>query len=459
MTAGPWLASRVGVPRAALSLVGPTLSAQVMALPILLERFHAFSWTGALANLAAVPVSGLLLAAAWIGTLLELAAPGFGTLLFGACETLASALRWIAMRAGGMPGALVSAGNDPLATGCAAAGAVLLALALPVARTLDARDRPAARAVVAARLAGAILVAVAGLLALTARPLVPPPGRSWLVVLDVGQGDALAIAGAHGWRLVDAGPRSQQYDAGERVVLPFLRWAGVSRLEAVFLTHDDSDHVGGAAALARGVGVGRWWAPPAYPGLPGPGPRFGAATAARGDTLALDPPLVARWPPDAGAVDSAFARLGPLVTSADNRAGLVLEVGEGAGRALLLADVDSTVEAALEFEPRLAVIKVAHHGSASSSGESFLARARARHALVSVGRRNAFGHPAAATLARLAAAGLEIHRTDRSGALWFELSADGARLLDWRCRPPGTDRAEGPVVAPLRAPAGPHPRE
>src|SRR5207247_882262 len=82
-------------------------------------------------------------------------------------------------------------------------------------------------------------------------------------------------------------------------------------------------------------------------------------------------------------------------TSADNRAGLVLEVGEGAGRALLLADVDSTVEAALEFEPRLAVIKVAHHGSASSSGESFLARARARHALVSVGRRNAFGHPAA----------------------------------------------------------------
>src|SRR5262249_36660990 len=115
VTAGPWLSTRGGVARAALALVVPTVAAQLMALPILLASFHAFSWIGALANLIAVPVAGLLLAAAWIATLLDLAAPGLGSLIFGACEVLAAALRAIAMRAGGAPGAMVSAGDQPFA--------------------------------------------------------------------------------------------------------------------------------------------------------------------------------------------------------------------------------------------------------------------------------------------------------------------------------------------------------
>ena len=131
------------------------------------------------------------------------------------------------------------------------------------------------------------------------------------------------------------------------------------------------------------------------------------------------------WPPR--AADPAAAAI-----HVDNAAGLVLEVGEGAGRALLAADVDSTVERALVPAPGVALLKVAHHGSGSSSGAAFLALARPRVAAISCGARNPFGHPVEAALERIADCGAVLHRTDREGALWFELSEGGLRRIEWR---------------------------
>jgi len=449
------LAKRAGRVAAPLAWMTPTLAAQIAAMPVLIARFHALSWTGTLANLVAVPVSGLLLAAAWLGVGAELALPGLGALLFGACEVLAGTLRAIATAAGGAPRAMLPAGHDPALALLAGAGAALLVLGLPPPRTLAARARAVPPARFAAVLLGTVLVAISAGMLLAVRPLRPPPGRWWLVALDVGQGDALALGLGDGWWLVDAGPRSPHTDAGERVVLPFLRWAGVRALAAVALTHDDGDHTGGAAAVARGVGIARRLAPPSYPGVAGPGPAFHAGAAARGDTLHRDPDLIVLWPPrPAAALKAAAAGPAPTLTSADNAAGLVLEAGEQAGRVLLTADVDSTVEDSLRFEPGLAALKVAHHGSASSTGLKLLARTGPCLALVSVGRRNPFGHPAPATLARLAAAGCTIARTDSSGALWLELSRQGALRLDWRAgmpdgeRPPPRRACDRPVPQP-----------
>ena len=88
---------------------------------------------------------------------------------------------------------------------------------------------------------------------------------------------------------------------------------------------------------------------------------------------------------------------------------------------------------------------MAHHGSASSSGSSFLARVGPGLALLSVGRRNPFGHPAPAALARLRAAGCRIERTDESGAIWLELSPEGARLLRWRRALPRAPASAAPA--------------
>jgi competence protein ComEC len=150
------------------------------------------------------------------------------------------------------------------------------------------------------------------------------------------------------------------------------------------------------------------------------------------------------WPPRAGEPGEALARRG------DNAAALVLEAGEGAGRALLLADADSIVENALEVSPGVAVLKAGHHGSGSSSGAAFTRRAAPRRVLLSVGPHNSYGHPHPAALAHLAATGAALDRTDREGAVWYELDAAGARRVDWRRERPG--RAFAP--RPWR-PAGP----
>ncbi len=448
VTAGPWstaLVARTPRLRMFFSPFVPTLAAQLMALPLLLGRFHALPWTSLASNLAAVPVCGALLAAAWIGVALECALPGAGAPFFAACETLAAALRWIAATASMVPNALMATGSEPGVAILSAAGAALLALALPEPRALTARDRPMSRARYAAMLLGAFSSLLALALALSAPTLRPPPSRWWLVMLDVGQGDALALGFPDGWWLVDAGPRTPRFDAGESTVLPFLRWAGVRRLERLVLTHDDSDHTGGAHAVLRGTRVGAIVTPPPVPGVPGPGARFWSArvpvlSRARGDTLRRAPLGVVHWPP-AGM---------PLAS--DNAASLVIEIAGEGGRMLLTADLDSTGEDLLEVTGPFAVLKVGHHGSRSSSGAGFLARTRPGLAAISCGRRNAFGHPHAGALARLTAAGATIARTDRQGALWLEFSARGARRVDWRDREP---RGEASGAAANAAPGAP----
>src|SRR5262249_30744915 len=129
-------------------------------------------------------------------------------------------------------------------------------------------------------------------------------------------------------------------------------------------------------------------------------------------------------------------------------------VGEGGARAVLLADVDSLVERSLALEPGPAIVKVGHHGSGSSSGAAFLARLRPARAIVSCGRRNPFGHPDPRALARPAAGGARVERTDHEGALWFEPGPDGARRIEWReasgATPIVESRTPGAVTAPLR---------
>src|SRR5262249_52043566 len=196
-------------------------------------------------------------AAAGLGGVLDALLPGAGGWCFAACEGLAAALRAVADFASRAPLALLPTGSSPLPAMLAALDAAGLVIASLGPRDLrSARHEPSpARVRIAG--AGGLALALAILVGATAPTLLPPTGRWWLVVVEVGQGDALAVASPHGWWLVDTGPRTPTYDAGTAVVLPFLRWAGVRRLEALVLTHDHGDHTGGAAAVREALPVAR----------------------------------------------------------------------------------------------------------------------------------------------------------------------------------------------------------
>src|SRR5258706_11098953 len=133
-----------------------------MALPLLIARFAALPWTGLLTNLVAVPVSGLLLAAAWLAALADWALPGAGRLAFSASEVLAWALRAIAGAGAHVRGAMLATGAQAGVVACAAAGAVLLALTLDRARDLASRERLWSRRRVAGAALGVLAAATAG---------------------------------------------------------------------------------------------------------------------------------------------------------------------------------------------------------------------------------------------------------------------------------------------------------
>jgi competence protein ComEC len=282
------------------------------------------------------------------------------------------------------------------------------------------------------------------------------------VFLDVGQGDACALGFPDGsWWLVDAGPRSPLFDAGENVVVPFLRWAGVRELETVAITHADADHIGGTAAVLRALPARRLLLPAPTRSVPGPWSLYHGARSravARGDTVRPLPAVVVVWPPregpgrepaDArlGATAAAEATPGAVRFDTDNRRCLVLRVQDAL---LLTGDADTLVERELTAEPPVALLKVAHHGSASSTGAAWLDAVRPAWALVSCGRDNPFGHPHPAVVRRLEERGVAIWRTDREGAAWLEWDGRAWRSLAWR----GRDGLRSPPAAQAAVPGG-----
>ena len=247
--------------------------------------------------------------------------------------------------------------------------------------------------------------------------------------LDVGQGDAAALRTPAGrWVVVDGGPRTPESDAGRRVVIPFLRRHGASGLALVVATHGDADHLGGLPAVVRafrpdvvlepGEPLGR----PLYLEFLGEveaaGSRYHPGRA--GDRIELDGVMLEVLSPD-----STLLAL-PLDV---NEHGVVLRVTYGAVRLLLQADAGLPVEARLAGRVGpVELLKVGHHGSRSATSDAWLSELAPREAVISVGRRNHYGHPAPEVLARLARHGVAILRTDESGTITFSTDGHGGRV-------------------------------
>lgn len=272
-------------------------------------------------------------------------------------------------------------------------------------------------------------------------PPASPPSDTAAVLeihfLDVGQGDAVAIRTPAGrWLLVDAGPGGPYHDAGARRVLPFLRAHGARRIEALVLTHPDADHIGGAAAVVRGIPVGRVLEPGLAVGkepyrellreveqrrIPWHAARTGRSLHLDGVTLEL------LWP-DGETVDGAGEA---------NQISVVGRLRYGGFSLLLPGDAPEAVERILaERDPaglRAQVLKAGHHGSATSTSAALLEVVRPNLAVVSAGRRNRYGHPSPEVLDRLRVRGIDIARTDREGTVTLWVRADGT----WRRRSPG----------------------
>lgn len=357
-------------------------------VPAALLLFGQVSVAGPLANALAIPLVSvvitplaLIAAVVPVDVLLELCAV--------LVQWLLEFLEWCAA----LPAALWQQHVPPLWS--------VLAAFLGAAWLLAPRGVPW-RASGIALMAPAFLIVVPG----------PVAGHAWITIFDVGQGLAVLVRTQNRALLYDAGPGfGSESDSGARVLVPALRGDGISMLDLVVLSHEDSDHIGGAltvlesfevTALASSLGAGH-----SLNGLAPNARRCSAGYAWEWDRVRFE-----------------FVHPAESSTARRNNQSCVLRIVANGRATLLTGDIERAAE--MELLARGAALKsevllVPHHGSRSSSTAEFISAVSPDWAIVPVGYRSRFGHPSAEVLARYGAAGVRVLRTDRDGAIVMKI--------------------------------------
>lgn len=398
------------------SLVAST-AATLGTLPVLLFHFGHASFAGLMLNVVAIPLTMLGLGLTLLALLLAGVLPAVAALPAAAADVLIRTLL------GGATAGAEWFGWFSLHR-YLVDGWMVLALTL-ILFALVALPYPRRRWLL---VAGALLATTIGLWIQVRAGAFEP--RLEIMFLDVGQGDAALVTTPGGRQLlIDAGPRSPYVDHGERTVLPHLRRYGIRQLDAVVVTHADSDHLGGLPTLLRHVRVRRVL----HNGVSHDSGLYRETMTLldslqvpqralqAGDTLLLDPEV-------------RLHVLAPDTTMlhTSNEASIVLRIAYGETCILMTGDVEARSEALLtsRYGAMLAceVVKVPHHGSRTSSTRAFVNAAAPDNqtpplAVVSVGRRNIFRLPAPDILRRWHEARARVLSTAEEGAIW--LSSDG----------------------------------
>jgi competence protein ComEC len=404
------------------------VSVQIWLELVLAFHFNRLSWISPFANIIAVPVSSLVLAA---GMLLGLAAnvPPLARMAAHAAGFLASFLlssvQWMSQ----MPAAWQRCPTPSPVWVIATLAIVSVWCFLGWKRFW---------------IPGLVVAISLGLLSAGQKPALPSRNCDWcdnsgvlrLTFLDVGEGDSIVIRFPdHRVWVVDTGGIHQRgsgeddpgaFDIGEVVVSRYLWWEWVGRLDRIVISHPDVDHAGGTRTLLKNfrtggldcgeiredVLLGRILDAARTRGVPVRLVRAGDGELVAGVSIqVLNPPV--------GKDDRST-----------NENSVVLRLSYGDFAALLTGDLEKSGEAELQaglMDLRSPLLKVAHHGSRSATLDSFLERVCPRWAVVSAGRNNPFGHPSRDVMFRLLRRGVRPLSTLDQGAITFE--TDGSQYI------------------------------
>jgi competence protein ComEC len=416
-----------------------SISVQLCLLPLFIFYFHRVSWASLLLNIFV----SVLLAALCFVALSALVLAAFSVTLSSPLIWLAESFEWLMVHSVD-PFSLIglSAMRVPEYSGCGAAiyfiyyaPLVLLLLKLGRWRPFDQGLRSTSWTLSLTLLAQSALVLVVLFHPLSAGRLT---GTLRVDFLDVGQGDAALITMPDGATLlVDGGGRPGFLSTGEQsardvrsigemVVAEYLWWRGLDHVDYILATHADADHIDGLNDIVRNFKVrsalvGRMAQQDAEFS------KFVSTLRATGTPLQLvqagdvvdfgSVKMTVLWPSAAGANRS------------NNNDSVVLRLDLGSISVLLTGDVEREAEAqilASNSNVAVDVIKVAHHGSKTSSTADFVKAVKPRFAIISVGQQSMFGHPHREVVERWEESGAEVLTTGNCGTITVE--TDGTTL-------------------------------
>jgi competence protein ComEC len=255
-------------------------------------------------------------------------------------------------------------------------------------------------------------------------------GEFRVTMIDVGQGDAILLQPPGGRNiLIDTGPPPRDGSAWGTSVVPLLKRLGVRRLDAVIISHMHDDHAGGLPYVLKACKVDQLLLDPVAArsiGMPSVDTPLVIRKGFRGLTLGDSVYRIYVVAPDSLADSTGNA----------NRLSLVIKVQFGGVAMLFTGDAEQGEESNLIARYgrflECSVLKIGHHGSSAGTSDLFLRAVKPEYALISVGRTNRFGHPAKSTLQRLQAAGVEVLRTDESGAIVLASDGKVVHEIQWR---------------------------
>lgn len=388
-----------------------------LALPMAFY-FHRITLVAPVANALVVPLTGVLMPACAAAVVVGLISP--------ALARLPAAMALWSLRA--ITGTVTLLGHLRISTGRVPTPTLFLGLAAALAIALAlllARRRWWTSAIGTA----ALVISGAAILWLPARPAFQP-NRLEITAIDVGQGDSLLLVFPEGKSMLldSGGPLGGShsgFDIGEQVVSPYLWSRGISRLDVVAYSHPHSDHMGALPTIIHNFRPRELWlgfAPPIEDVEK-------VLKAAREEHVRVFFYRIG------DQFNFGGAQIRVLLPKKDQQPHippkdddvLAFKISYGKTSALLIGDSHKNKEREMiDLSPSADLLKVAHHGSNTSTTPEFLAAVHPRYGVISVGARNSFKHPRPEVLQRLAEFHVQTYRTDLAGATTFYL--DGQRV-------------------------------
>ena len=399
-----WYRGRNRAVRAALFFpaanLAATLGALVFTAPLTAYYFNILSLVAPLAGLLAVPAAGYAFMSAFVSALLGLVWTPLGHLAGYVPLLLVKYILWVAHLLLAVPYHAVYFTNVYLRVWLLYVYTAFLGCAV----TPDGKRKYA--------LASALTVlTLAACLWLNSHW--QQYGAFRAAVLDVGQGESVALCSGSEAALVDCGSSNSYVDAGS-VAADALQSAGIRRLSAVIVTHYHADHTNGLTEVLTRLPVDTLYLPDIEDEY-GVRDRLVSLAAHQGADVVFvtEPTRIALG-------EAVLTVYPPLLTTGDlNEQGLTALATAGDFDLLITGDMAGQTEQLLAqtyLLPDVEVLVVSHHGSRYSSDESFLRAITPDNAVISVGD-NRYGHPAEETLRRLQAVGATVWRTDQQGSI------------------------------------------
>ncbi len=397
----------------------------IATLPVYASFYYTYPLHSLCLNLVVIPLMGILMMLGIATMLLGIIGPAVACVPGAFVHLILSLYRFLGSSEGVIRGSTWYMGHSKKWQ--VVIYVVLIAVFVCISRGIVDISKYRISALQANLCRGLILVAAVLVLTLHIRPDLE------IDMIDVGQGDGIVVSCGGRHMLIDGGSTSNK-NVGKYRMIPFLKYKGIGRLDAVVVTHEDEDHISGILEIMDDMEKGGIWIKALF--LPE------VSDLSRGENYDLlekrahelgIPIAYVNTGESFSLSGASFICLNPkkdMVTEGANAYSTVLLMKYGEFKALFTGDMEKegleNVKEALksvrsgdsnEHPEKITLLKVAHHGSKDTTDEEFLQLTEPELAVISCGIDNSYGHPHKEVLTRLEDIGSEVYRTDECGEI------------------------------------------